>query len=501
MSARSQSHTLLTDEEISRFITDGYLVLDSDVSPFVHARIDERLQSVLRSMGNPGNNILPAVPELQQILDSPRLQGALKSVLGANYLLHPHRFAHNNEPSEEREGVRVAGSGTRAFVGWHQDDHSPLSRPRHHYPRYAMVLYYPSDTPVERGPTQLIPATHLNRSLPEAERQRGFPVSGAAGTCVLVHFDIGHGASLNLSDRTRMMVKFVFVRTEEPVTPSWNCRDTAWRTPPAHQSPQENTVVWQHLWDWMSGRNPSTTATAKRAAQIPALLAALGDTEPSRQAAIYTLAAIGEPAVQPLCDLLSGCDRNGWNEGAVVMEDAAYALAALGQTAVPALLHLLQHESEWVQINAIFALGEMGARAAESVPALLEKLRSTAHPVVRTTLDALGQIRVGTRAALPDIHRLLTEENPDWKEPLSKAWSGQDQVRVNAMMALIRMGAEAADAEATVLAALDDSCGYLSGFGVEYLRRQGTPHSLPMLLNHLAAHRWDSTLQQGIHTF
>lgn len=95
---------------------------------------------------------------------TPELKAALTQVLGEGYVLHPHRFCHNNEPVESTDTGWQAGAGTHAFIGWHQDSHSPLARPRHHVCRYAMVLYYPQDTPAEHGPTQLIPSTHFHRS-------------------------------------------------------------------------------------------------------------------------------------------------------------------------------------------------------------------------------------------------------------------------------------------------------------------------------------------------
>ncbi len=41
--------------------------------------------------GDPGNNLLPAVAELAQIVECGALRGALASLLGADYILHPHR--------------------------------------------------------------------------------------------------------------------------------------------------------------------------------------------------------------------------------------------------------------------------------------------------------------------------------------------------------------------------------------------------------------------------
>ena len=55
---------LLIDDQVRRFITDGYLQLDCRVPADVHASIYAKLQWILHEEGNPGNNILPAVPEI-----------------------------------------------------------------------------------------------------------------------------------------------------------------------------------------------------------------------------------------------------------------------------------------------------------------------------------------------------------------------------------------------------------------------------------------------------
>jgi hypothetical protein len=327
----------------------------------------------------------------------------------------------------------------------------------------------------------------------------------------VTHFDIVHGGSLNLSDRTRNMVKFVFARCSEPVAPAWDNQNIEWVTPAAHHSPVENMVVWRHQWDWMCGRAPSATCSFEPE-EVSALINLFGAEEPVRQNAIYTLALAGGVAVKPLCAVLEAADLNtekagvtGWNEGAVVMEDAAYALAAIGTPAVAGLTSMLRSKSEWVRINAAFALGEMGTRAGTAMPALIRLLRDESHPVVRTALDAIGQIGIGGRMALPEIKRLLSAANDDvpdtWIAPQRRKWTALGQVRLNAVMALLRMGDEANGAEEWLGNYLDDDCGYVGGFGIEFLMRRKNPIAQDSVLQYLYRRRWDNTLRGGVRTF
>ena len=132
---------------------------------------------------------------------------------------------------------------------------------------------------------------------------------------------------------------------------------------------------------------------------------------------------------------------------------------------------------------------------------MLRLLRHPSHAVARTVLDALGQIKIGTEAVLPEVRRLLTENNPEWERPLLRAWTGQDQVRLNAMMTLLRMGGASQEAEEIAAQALDDGCGYVGGFGTEFLLRRNTPTALRAALAYLQAHRWDNTLKRGVRTY
>ena len=61
----------LDDEQMRRFICDGVLVLHSGVPPEVHQHIFDKIQWNQTHEFNMGNNTLPRIAELQQVLDAP----------------------------------------------------------------------------------------------------------------------------------------------------------------------------------------------------------------------------------------------------------------------------------------------------------------------------------------------------------------------------------------------------------------------------------------------
>ena len=555
----SRSPVLLSAEQVRQFIADGYLVLQPSLPANLHRAICGRLATAIPGAENPGNNILPLVPEMRHVLEAPEVHGALLSLLGPGYLEHPHRFCHI-EAQQSAEGIdypaKLAGN-------CHQDSYTPLGRPRHHHVRYLRLMYYPQDTPQELGPTHVIPGTHLNGGLNDSERARPLPVRGGAGTVSLTHFDLGHAAGVNFSAQRRFMVKFIFMRAAAPQANGWSGPDQAWANPAQIDGPDRLELAWSHLWDWLRGaeryasltggglgdaalpaasglsvaelsarltdpadsaaRVAATHALAARgaeaAAAVPALVATLNRVpDPVRIAATYALGAIGAPAVEPLAAVLRGSgdalpqllrgvsrskqaqwrDPSQWREQALVMDDAAHALGAMGPTALPVLVDLLQDASEWARVNAAFALGEMDAAAGDAVPALAAALGDPSHFVVRTAADALGAIGA-TEAAAP-LGALLHQERPGWDEPQIRGWCLRDQVRVNAATALARLGTGAAAAEADLIAALDDPCGQVTSFVVTALRRLGSPSAADAALSMLSAQRWDPSLT-GAHRF
>ena len=155
---------LLDDSRMQSFIADGYTVVKTDLPADFHQSIYGQIEEVLTAEGNPGNNLLPRIPDLQQVFDQPQVAGALTSILGPGYYLHPHRFCHFNKPGSEGQGL-------------HKDSWSR----RHHRLRWAMAFYYPQDTPVERGPTGVVPAATTTTASTKGMRSEKSRLLGRPG--------------------------------------------------------------------------------------------------------------------------------------------------------------------------------------------------------------------------------------------------------------------------------------------------------------------------------
>ena len=93
--------TLLTDGEVQEFIVNGFLRLQPDVDPKIHAGIDQKLRFATEQEFPMGNNIVSRVPALWDVVRCPRVHVALVSLLGAGYFVHPHRSIHTNVPGED----------------------------------------------------------------------------------------------------------------------------------------------------------------------------------------------------------------------------------------------------------------------------------------------------------------------------------------------------------------------------------------------------------------
>ena len=480
----------LTDAQLRDFIVNGHLTVQTDLPRSFHETIYRKTQEYTEKEGNLGNNIYPRVPELRAVFEDPAVRGAFTSILGENYAMHSHRHPHRNNPRSDGQG-------------FHKDSYWGYQKVRHHRPRWAMAFYYPQDSPLEIGPSAVLPGTQYYDTRITKDNTGELALSGEAGTITVIHFDLWHRAMANLTDKTRYMMKFQFIRMDAPQAPEWHVTDPHWKledidpATPAHQG------TWRHVWNWMAGESNGGAAKSANgnltkhitmlsdadgsvrsdaaddlglfgeagADAIPHLIEALHDVyEPVRLNAAYALGAIGKPAVSPLIKTLNV-------EDPIMRRMAAYALAAVGAPAVPALSEALQHTEETVRIEATYALAQIGDGVESAMPALIERTKDESVAVRRYLTEAFGSLGPAAAPAVPMLCDMLTSD-------------GDGQVRFEAALALAQIGPSASDAVPVLARGLSDENRYVRDNAVLALKRIDTPEAETALFDYLLMARW-----------
>ena len=499
-----ESSSLFSDEQMRDFIANGYVTVKTDLPRNVHETIYRKTMEYTEKEGNLGNNVLPRVPELQVVFDDPAVRGAFTSILGKNYVMHSHRHPHRNGPH----------SGGQGF---HKDSYWGHQKVRHHLPRWAMAFYYPQDTPVEIGPSAVLSGTQYYSHRITEDNNGEVALPGEAGTVSIIHFDLWHRAMANQTDKTRYMMKFQFIRLDEPQEAEWNIQNPEWNPDglDMHGNPasQKHETAWQHVWNWMSGNSngqsvqngngnlskhiealsnedPVVRSDAadglgllgeSAADAIPMLSDCLDDDyEPVRLNAAYSLGAIGEAAVPALIEKLES--GNGTTQ-----RMAAYGLAAVGAPAVPALCEALEHENDEVRHQATYALAQIGSDAEPAISALMDHAKDSKVEVRRYIPEAFGAIGPPAAPAVPTLIDMLANDE-------------DVQVRFEAALALAQIGPASSDAIPVLKESLSDRNRYVRDNSVHALRRIGTPEAETALFDYLLMTRWCSiTNRQSTH--
>ena len=490
---------LLTPQQIQEFLVNGFLVLKADQDAAFFGALFEHCNRMLAERkGNEGNNILPHMPEIQEIFDCPTIKGALTSLLGPRYMMHPHRHMHTNQKGEGG--------------GWHKDSYWGYTRKiRNHRPWWVMIMFYPQDVPPEMGPTGVVRGSqcHLDRLGKGNDEIGSVHVTGQAGTCFLIHYDIWHRATANTTMNTRHMLKFEFIRLDPPFEGSQECLPRQqselgdWTAPETDLPPAPHQGMWRQHWNWLKGSrtpakrprmsgnvgrqiealksgDPQQRANAADALEtlgpaaveaIPALIETLADTyEPAALNAAYALAAIGSEAIAPVVRAMRSSPAR-----ASLM--ACYALSAMSAEAAPALLNVLASDAEpRVRAQAAFALGEIPSVEPQVLEGLAAALRDVDPFVRHCAIEALGHKGAAASAVLDSVLESLSDSDTD--------------VRFNAVLALCRMGRAASPAVSALAKCLKDTDRYVRGYAVEALRHIGTAEAHAVLIPYLMTTRW-----------
>lgn len=188
----------LTDSQVLSFCKQGFLMLEGVVSDDINRRAFEYIET--RGSG-------PLLQEdwfVEHVLCNPQAAGAVRSLLGRNFALPTGMASHRVECPVPAQN-------------WHKDGGSAVGPELNH----LQVFYYPQDTPMESGPTEVLPGSHFLFSLQSwmghYGRIRGAVLTAApAGSIFLTVYSIWHRRSASTAHGIRNMLKYCYWRTVPP---------------------------------------------------------------------------------------------------------------------------------------------------------------------------------------------------------------------------------------------------------------------------------------------
>ena len=434
---------LLSDTQYAEYLENGYIVLQiPELDGTFHAKMTEAAAAVhdeSRAIGGDsghlqvvGDNLRARIPSTQELLDSGIIDGALTSVLGAEYVLHPHHFVHE------------AGNFDQGF---HQDGNLPWNDRGHyrtHRPNWAMLFYYPQEVLEKSGPTEVLAGSQywtVDFEQGESEWRRGDRVDPSldmedlrqdnlesrdeklagslktlniknlyrerltvpAGSVVLAHYDLFHRGTRKSPDwdDRRFMYKFYFMRTQDPKVAVW---DNLSEKPALSDRHEAIHGVVKRIWAWSRGENECELEVQSDC--VNRLKTSSG--EDVRVKAAYE---VGEALRRgdlkdSVADELLKDDKES------VRRAMAHGLGLSGEVINSSLIKALKATDARTRRVATFAAGE--ARSTETVELLLEILENDSDDLARSNAAyALGNIaRSGAEIKVERLLSILMEE-PD----------------------------------------------------------------------------------------
>ncbi len=192
----------LNDLQVLEFCHNGYLMLEGVVPDEINKRTTQFLEE---RTGERFGEIVDEDWFVDNVLANPQAAGAVRSLLGKDFsLTMPYMANHQAE-------------GPGPAQGWHRDGGSVYS----HELDSLQVFYYPQDTPLEMGPTEVVPGSHFLFAL------QGFmthysgirdavSTAAPAGSIFLTVYSIWHRRGASKVSGTRNLLKYWYMRTAPP---------------------------------------------------------------------------------------------------------------------------------------------------------------------------------------------------------------------------------------------------------------------------------------------
>lgn len=188
----------MTDTQVVEFCRRGYLLFEGVVPDEINQRAVAYCDE--------NNGAAPGHEDwyVDNVTLNPQVVGSIRSLLGKNF-----RYV--------RGGGNHRVQCPSPAQNWHRDGGSKFG------PQLdcLQVFYYPQDTPVEMGPTEVLPGSQflfsLQASMGHYGKIRGTVLTTApAGSIFLTVYSIWHRRSASTGHGIRNLMKYWYVRTVPP---------------------------------------------------------------------------------------------------------------------------------------------------------------------------------------------------------------------------------------------------------------------------------------------
>ena len=252
----------MIDTQVLEFCKNGYLMLEGVVPDDVNRRAMEYCDQ--HSYMEP-SGILLEDWFVENVIVHPEAAGAVRSLLGANFHLPILMSNHRVQ------------CPIQAVGGWHVDGNYHYT----HELNFLQVFYYPQDTPIEMGPTQIVPGTHLVRNKARfmghlASIKGAMPTTAPAGSIFLTVYHIWHRRGPSTASGIRNLLKYFYWRTTPPqrdwvTEPDFDFATAEYTGPGgAYVEQFRDTIKVSEMFLWLCGRHKSFQNLGGQSWPLPA---------------------------------------------------------------------------------------------------------------------------------------------------------------------------------------------------------------------------------------
>ncbi|HEX4205704.1 MAG TPA: phytanoyl-CoA dioxygenase family protein [Ktedonobacteraceae bacterium] len=182
---------LLTAKQMAQFVTDGYLTIEG----LVPQELNEAVLAAQKRWEGAGKSFWFETQRLQEAFELPQVKGAIQSFVGV-------------KPVYDHSALHIVRARHLKAQELHADSIIDV-RP---FAFDIQAFYFSHDTPLEMGPTLVLPGSHLRKvNTSSIARYKNIvgqrQLVAKAGTIAFLHHGIWHCAQPNYTDQTRYVFK------------------------------------------------------------------------------------------------------------------------------------------------------------------------------------------------------------------------------------------------------------------------------------------------------